>query len=402
MLKLAWKNINRNLKRSILSGLTIFIATLMVCLMLSLEYGFIDSMKNNTINHVSGNVNIKTLKYFENERIAPIQFYIPNVKEKIEKLEAVDGIKAYPLTKTYASIWMSEINEDAIVIGTDFNNPGFFSDKECTIYEGILPQGNTKDVAITTKLAEFLSLKVGDSFTFLTRTATNGSNAITVKVSAIIAFNDSDLNSNLFLIDNNTLSKVLRMNNGAIEIFVYGDKVTTDQVSQILADSTLKIQNWKEISVIGNMFDLVTVVYTYIKVLFFLLASTVIINTTMMSVIERRREAATLIALGYKEKWVRNLFLSESAMISLIASLLGCSISLIIINTLGQYGIDINAFGGSAVSGYNFSNYIYLDLPTFEYITSVIFAVFIAVIACYFPTKKILKLQPAKALHDEI
>ncbi len=99
-----------------------------------------------------------------------------------------------------------------------------------------------------------------------------------------------------------------------------------------------------------------------------------------MSVIERRREAATFIALGYREKWVRNLFLLESAIISIIASTLGTILSYIIVESIGQTGIDMMALGGNAVKGYNFSNYIYLYLPGKEYFTSVLFAV---VYRCY-------------------
>ncbi len=49
MFKLALKNINRNKKRTILSGLSIFVATLMISLLLSFEHGAINSIIDNTI-----------------------------------------------------------------------------------------------------------------------------------------------------------------------------------------------------------------------------------------------------------------------------------------------------------------------------------------------------------------
>lgn len=404
MIKLAWKNINRNRKRTILSGLAIFIATIMVCLMLSLEYGMINGMRDNAINHVAGNINIKTIKYFDNERVNPIQFYIPDVSEKIEKINQIEGASAFSMTRIFTTIWMGEEKKEAFAIGTNFNNEKFFSEKESTIHEGRLPTEGKREVAITTKLAETLSLKTGDTFTFLTRTASGGSNAISVKVTAIMSFNDSELNMNAFFIDNKIISKMLRMRDGAIEILVYteNDSITVETIENVLKDDSLKYQTWKDLSLIGVMIEFIDIFYSYIKILFFLLASTVIINTTMMSVIERRREAATFIALGYKEKWVRNLFLLESGIISFLASVFGCLVAYILIITIGQKGIDIMNLGGDAVKGYNFNTYIYLFLPKKEYISSVIFASIIAIVACYFPTRKILKLQPAKALHDEI
>lgn len=52
-------------------------------------------------------------------------------------------------------------------------------------------------------------------------------------------------------------------------------------------------------------------------------ASLGIINTMLMSVLERKREIGVLISLGAQEKDIRNLFLTESAMIGLIGSAVG-------------------------------------------------------------------------------
>lgn len=86
MFKLAWKNILRNKRRSILSASAIFFAVVFVSSMLSLYEAMIKDMSDNAINHQLGNINVKTQKYIDNERILPLQFYISEVDKKIEKL----------------------------------------------------------------------------------------------------------------------------------------------------------------------------------------------------------------------------------------------------------------------------------------------------------------------------
>ncbi len=404
MLKLALKNISRNKRRTILSALTIFIATIAVIAFLSMENGMIQDMKNNAINHSSGNINIKSKLYEEHKRVMPLQFYIPSTTEKIDKIMSLDGVLSVSRkTSVPVSIWMGERNENAIATAIDFSNTNYFDPSQNDFFIGELPKEGSKDVVITTKMANLLDLEIGDKFTFLSKTATGGSNAISTKVSGILSFNDADLNSDTFFISPSTLSSALRMDDGALELFVYCDEsVSVSDIENILNDESLIIQSWKDISVVGFILDFVAVFYSYIKIIFFLMASTVIINTTMMSVIERRREAATLMAIGYKHSWVRNLFLLESGIISFSAALLGAIVGAIIINTVGKTGINMAAIGGAAVKGYGFNNYLYFSLPLIQYITTIIYAIAIAIIACILPTRKILKLEIASALHDEI
>jgi putative ABC transport system permease protein len=404
MFKLALKNIMRNKKRTFFSGLTIFIATVAVLAFLALEHGMLSTMRENAINQGSGNINIKSKLYEEHKRVMPLQFYIPNVEQTIQTLEKVDGVKSVSRKANIpVSIWIDDTNENAMVNAVDFNNSNYFDSNQTEYFEGTLPKKGSKDVVITTHLAKLLDIDMGDKFTFLSKTATGGSNAMTVLVTGIIAFNNSDLNNNSFYISPTTLSSMLRMDDGTLELMVYTDgKIKGEAIETALKDDTLIIQEWTDVMAIGILLDFADVFYGYIKVIFFVLASTVIINSTMMSVIERRREAATLIAIGYSERWVRNLFLLESAIISVLSAMLGAILGAIIINSFGTTGIDFLALGGAAVSGYGFNSYLYLSLPLSQYISTVIYAVIIAIIACIFPTRKILKLQPAVALHDEI
>ena len=404
MLKLALKNISRNKRRTILSTLTIFIATIAVIAFLSMENGMIQDMKNNAINHSSGNINIKSKLYEEYKRVMPLQFYIPATTEKIEKIMSIDGVKSVSRkTSVPVSIWMGERNESAMATAIDFSNTNYFDPSQNDFFIGELPKEGSKDVVITTKMANLLDLEIGDKFTFLSKTATGGSNAISTVVSGILSFNDADLNSDTFFISPATLSSTLRMDDGALELFVYcDDNVSVSDIENILNDESLIIQDWKDISVVGFILDFVAVFYSYIKIIFFPMASTSVNNTTMMSVIERRREAATLMAIGYKHSWVRNLFLLESGIISFSAALLGTIVGAILINTFGQAGINTAAIGGAAVKGYGFNNYLYFSLPLIQYVTTIIYAIAIAIVACILPTRKILKLEIASALHDEI
>lgn len=60
------------------------------------------------------------------------------------------------------------------------------------------------------------------------------------------------------------------------------------------------------------------------------------------------------------------------------------------------------AMGGESVSGFAMNSYIYPYLPFENFIILICLAIIISTVTCFFPTRRVLKIQPAKALHDEI
>ena len=409
MWTLAVKNIFRNRRRTVLSGIAILVAALIICLMLAFETGMIDDMRENVINHVIGDYRVRIKEYSENERVSPLQFYLEDVTQVMKALESVEGVeKAVPLTTIGISIWQGDNSNEAVMIGTDLKKSNFFNDKKSEILEGELPKEGEKKVAITESLAKKLNLKIGDRFTFLTKTASGGSNALGVEVSAIVYLQDSDISDSTVFIPYDVLSKTLRMKDGAIQIQVFssGNNIEMKEKALLNSISTFKgnfeIKHWSKISSIYFLLKMAEIIYLYIGIIFFLLASTVIINTTMMSVLERKREMATLIALGYSKKWVRRLFLLESGIIAGVFSTLGTLLGVVLVRIFGVIGVDMNALGGGAISGMSLSQWIYPSIDLTSCLLIIVLGITVSVGTCLFPTKKILRLEPAEALHDDI
>ena len=409
MWTLAVKNIFRNRRRTVLSGIAILVAALIICLMLAFETGMIDDMRENVINHVIGDYRVRIKEYSENERVSPLQFYLEDVTQVMKALESVEGVeKAVPLTTIGISIWQGDNSNEAVMIGTDLKKSNFFNDKKSEILEGELPKEGEKKVAITESLAKKLNLKIGDRFTFLTKTASGGSNALGVEVSAIVYLQDSDISDSTVFIPYDVLSKTLRMKDGAIQIQVYSSGNNIEMKEKALLNKlssfngNFEVKHWSKISSIYFLLQMAEIIYLYIGIIFFLLASTVIINTTMMSVLERKREMATLIALGYSKKWVRRLFLLESGIIAGFFSTVGTLLGVVLVKIFGVIGLDMNALGGSAVSGMSLSQWIYPSIDLTSCILVIVLGIVVSVATCLFPTKKILRLEPAEALHDDI
>ncbi len=410
-LKLAWKNIRRNSRRTLLSAVAIGLVSAMLCLLFAFQQGMLDDMQLNIRNHVTGDVRVRNALYSEYERVHPIQFSIPNAQDVAQAIAGVAGVQEVQVVlKHPISIYRNDTVTGATALGVDIASSPFVHGQGSTLVEGELPQPGTRDVLVTDTLSQRLGIGIGDRFTFLARTANGGTNGVTVKAVGIIHIEDTDFGGNSMLIDWSTLSSLLRMDGGALELLVMGSPGTTAEelagrVRAALDGMGLPIEAesiaWMHANGLYQMFPLMELIYLLLSLFFFLLAATVIFNTTMMGVMERSGEVGTLIALGYTPWQVRNLFLLETTIISFLAATAGALLGAVGVVVLHHVGLDLNAMGGSSLSGMSFSAFIYPSLEFGSYVQVVLVGTIVSVLACLFPTAKVLHVDPAVALRSD-
>lgn len=92
--KIAFRNIRRNTRRSILSGAAIAISAMVITILLCLYAGIGVDLKNNVFNIVTGHIRIRHSDYGDNEEMNPLHLGIDNYTKVLASLDKMDEIKA--------------------------------------------------------------------------------------------------------------------------------------------------------------------------------------------------------------------------------------------------------------------------------------------------------------------
>lgn len=408
---IALKNIFRNKKRTILSGSTLFLVALLICFMMSIEYGSLEDMTRNVIFHETGNVRVRNPLYTKNERITPLGLYIENTQDVIKNIKTIEGVKSVePKIKTNVMIYQNEDTTSASLIGIDFNSKTFFLSDDVVV-EGSLDfdnqTGKRKNVIVTDIFAKTFNLHCDDKFTFITKTASGGTNAITANVKAIIHFADADYSSDTFFIDYKEIAKVLRMNDNVTELLVISENEMDTALSKTIKGKILNMYPelegllWTEVSGYYALFESADIMYFCFALIFFILAATVIFNSTMMSVMERKKEIGTLLSLGMEAKTVQYIFLLETIIISALSTLLGCLCGAVFIEIFNNIGLDMSKLGYDTMEGINYTTMLYPTLSFGRYVEFFLTGFLTSVVACVLPSRMALKVHPAEALRTE-
>ncbi len=400
----AFRNVTRNMRRSLLSATAIAVAAMSIVFLFSYIEGIKNDMKYNLENFYTGAIQIQHKDYEKFKRYNPLHLMV-DYHSIAPILDDIEGITAYvPRTSFPANIYINEENHAAMGVGVDFAKEAKYFDLKTILTDGRFPKEGANEVLMGSGLAHELKLKIGEKITILSTTAARGTNAITLKIVGLAAFPVAGMNASFFWAPLDRVQYFLRMQDKVQNILVKTrDGVKNSKLSAEIAETlkekssvTYDVRSTEDTNLMYSYLELGQTIYYFIGIFFFLLGSTVIVNTTMMVIFERMREIGTLEALGMYGKELVRLFFFEGVFISTIGSFAGVLLGAAITWYFSKVGMDFT----EALSGMNIEMASVMRPQLNVALTIFVFfySVGIASLATLIPSRKAAKIEPIEAL----
>ncbi|QEN06890.1 ABC transporter permease [Oceanispirochaeta crateris] len=403
---LAFRNIFRNFRRSLLSATAIAVASMSIVLLYSLLGGMEQDMKYNLQTYSTGAIRIRNLEFTKYERLNPMHLTVENPETLGQTLYKINGVSAIsPRIGFPARIYKGDATFNAMGLGVNFETEGNFQDLgDAVVQTGRLPREGQNEALLGYKLAQEIGVTVGDKLTILSTTAVRGTNAITLTISGVAVFPFPALNEKTFYAPLDRVQYFLKMPNQVQEILIKtNEAASASQIAEIMRgwpgmSAELEIMDWKSIDSSYSMIEMASTVYGIMALFFFLLGSTVILNTTIMIIYERMKEIGTLGAMGMSGRQLVTLFFLESLYISIIASFLGVALGMIITVILQKTGIDLTA----SMEGVDIdiSSVLYPQLSLKSTVLVFFYSVIVASITSLIPSRRVRRIEPVEALRS--
>ena len=152
-LKIAWRNLWRNRKRTIITMSSVFFAVFLAAMMRSMQLGTYDVMEDNTIRNGTGHIQLHQQGYWDDRSINNTFSGGDSLSRKIAQAENVE--LAVPRLESFALASSGALSKGVAVIGTDPESENEASKLEKRIVEGrYLEKGDDGVLVVTIPIAE--------------------------------------------------------------------------------------------------------------------------------------------------------------------------------------------------------------------------------------------------------
>lgn len=400
ILVLAWRNIWRNKKRSLIIIAAIAAGLLCGLFASAVMFGMGESLINSTIDRNLGHIQVHS-KEFEEEKL--LSDTIPNYTNAVQIIKEqkfINGVSSRTIVEGMGSSATTSTGLKIIGINPD-------DEKTVTTIHKRIVLGNyfaekkKNQILVGKKLADDLGIKEKSKIVLSFQDFDGNIIYGAFRISGIFETESSVFDkTNVFLEENNLFS-LLNSEPVYHEIAIRLNSV--QNVDSIYSDlknklPELSVKSWKqlapELKLMDEMIGLQLNIFLGV-ILFALLFG--ITNTMLMSVMERVREFGVLMAVGMKRRRVFAMIILETTMLSLVGGIIGMILAAISITWVGNVGIDLSAFT-KGFTAWSLSPMLHPVLPVSFYISITIMIFITAIFSAVYPAIKAIKLKPAQAI----
>ncbi|RLE00322.1 MAG: hypothetical protein DRJ11_11915 [Candidatus Aminicenantes bacterium] len=404
-MKLAWRNLLRNKRRSIIAGTAIGLGLASLMFVDGMIIGMFNNMIEAATATFLGDGQIHRVGF---RRTQEVELTINNAASLIQQLEKDPEVDKLALRVLSFGMITSAANLSAVtVVGIDPQREQFLSQVDEAIVAGSYLQNKSpQEIIIGRDLAETLEVGLNDRVVVTVAQAKTGDLSQEMfRVSGIFHFNIKEMDQGLVFI---SLAKAQQMLALPGEIHEIALKLSDRRLGQ-----NKEHPFWKKYSREGNealgwaalMPELsFALQFTDFSIFFMalLLVGVVafsIINTLFMSLYERIFEFGVLRAVGTRKSGLFQLILLEAASLGIISIIIGSCLGLVLLLIFSHVGID---YSGIEFAGVTIQKAIYPVLHIGQFIRYPLWILIFTIVIGLYPALHAAKITPAEAMRKSL
>jgi len=335
IVKLAWRNIWRNKRRTFITVFSVMLAVFLSILTRSMQFGSYDKMIQNIAGTFTGYIQIHKKGYWEEQTLNNSLAQNDSLDQVIHSQKGVTAV--VPRLQSYVLASGTHGSRAAFVLGIDPRVENKLSEPRKRLLKGKnLTSSDQNGVLIAQGLAEQLQLGVQDTLVLLGQGYHGLSAAGKYPITGIVKIPQPDLNNVLIYLPIKRAQNLFGAYNRLTAIALVLQKA--DEVPQVTQNLRKELPSHYEVMTWQKMMpELVQAIQAdnagglIMLMVLYMIVGFGILGTILMMTAERKYELGIMIAVGmHRFKLGFNVFI-ESLFMALIGALAGILISLPVI-----------------------------------------------------------------------
>jgi ABC-type lipoprotein release transport system permease subunit len=400
VLRLAWRNLWRNYRRTLIMLAAIVVGVWAMIFMTALMRGMVDEMVKDGISAIPGHVQIHNPAFRDDPTIANV--IEPPSGELLDALNRPEVVAWTTRVRVPAVISSERDTRGVTLVGIEPGRERGISFVADDVTEGrYLESRDDQGLVVGRKLVEKLETGLGKRVVIMSQ---NQENEIADRGFRIVGIFDSKLDQyeeQFVFAGEGTIQELLGVGDAISEVAILGtDYRNVEGLRQMVADAAgpdVEVLPWNKLDpYLGSMLAVMDGFVVVWIVVVFLALSFGLVNTLVMAIFERVREIGLMLALGMTPRNILSQILAESILLLVIGLAIGNLAAWATIEPL-KGGIDVSIVG-EGMEYWGSASILYPALYLKDVILANIIVIVLGFFASLSPAWRASRYDPVRAI----
>ncbi len=402
LLKLAWRNLWRNKKRSIITISSITIAVFLAVFMRTMQLGMYSNMIKNVVGSYVGYVQVHANGYWDEQTLDNALTVTPELLTDINSVNGVEN--TLQRIESFALGSVGEDTKGVLIQGIEMEKEQQMVNWNNRLIKGRLFDENSQAILLAKGVAKFFKVGVGDTIVFIGQGYHGMSAAGKYKVCGIVDMKNPKINNLSVFMPLKLVQDFLSADGVVTQLVINkSDKADEDKIAQQLKQkldaNQYEVMDWKQMlpeleqTILADSVGGLLMVFILYMIITFGIFGTVLMMTQ-----ERTFELGIMLAIGMKRIKLIITLIYETIILTLLGILLGVALVMPLVYYFHVNPLQLGGDQAQVMENFGFESSIpflfNFDVP----FTHGLIIFVISLIITLYPSIKIWKMNPIKAM----
>ena len=399
---LAWRNIWRNKRRTLITMASIVFAVILAILLNSVKEGVLVKMQENAVNFHTGAIQVQDTNYWEEKTLE--HSFIPkaDLVKPLEQHKHISGTTRR--LETYALAASEEYSKASLIMGIEPSTEPLITKLDKRMVSGEYLTKDDEAVLLSDGLAKYLQLDVNDTLVLIGQGYHGISAAGKYPVKGLVKSGSPELNKRLVYMPLQLAQYLFGAEDRVTSVIIQPTEVSLSvKLAAELSDhfQTNRVMSWqKMLPELDQMIEAERAESVIFLFVLYLLISFGIFGTILMMLMERQFEFGTLVAIGMQKKLLSFVVVLENIFISLLGALVGICLSIPVVMYFHFNPIEVGGELKEVYENFGFEPIFNFSIDPNIFYSQTIIVVIIALILSLYPIIKMMSLDPVTAMRN--
>ena len=293
IVKIAWRNLWRNRRRTLITVASIFFGMLLSAYLTSMQEGSYDKIVDLVVKFYSGHIQVHNKEYWQNKSINNSFEYSDSLIRQFTRHPETKQV--FPRLESFSLVSSGNLTKGAIVLGIDPVTEDKWTRLSSKIRKGVYLNENDNGAVIGEGLSKYLKLNVNDTLIMISQGYHGVSAAGKFPVRGIIRHVSPQLDKEIVYLDIHTCQEFFSAQGMCTSLVInMADQKSLDQLLRALKKEIrdpLQVMSWEEMQPeIVQQIQSDRAGGIVLKIVLYLVVGFGILTVLMMMISERKKE----------------------------------------------------------------------------------------------------------------